>query len=91
MHLLLPAEANKCNTSVLPVPALLLTLEVFPLLRFLPRDVPQRTKIQAAPLPIQLQPSRLCDVKLMLDVTQKGPETWFRAPQHFQRCSKCHC
>lgn len=58
---------------------------------FLPRDVPQRTKIQAAPLPIQLQPSRLCDVKLMPDVTQKGPETWFRAPQRFQRCSKSHC
>lgn len=33
MHLLLPTEANKCNTSVLPLLALLLTLEVFPLLR----------------------------------------------------------
>lgn len=36
-------------------------------------------------------PSRLCDVKLMLDVTQKGPEPWFRAPGPFQRCSKSHC
>lgn len=33
-------------------------------------------------------PTAACDVKLMFAATQKGPEPWFRAPEHFQRCSK---
>lgn len=56
----------------------------------LPKDVPQRTESNAVPLPIQLQPSRFYDVKWILDVTQRGPETWFRTPQCFQRCSKSY-
>lgn len=59
--------------------------------RSLPGDVPQRTESNTIPLPIQLQPSRLYDVKLILDVTQRGPETWFRTQQCFQRCSKSYC
>lgn len=92
-HLLLPTEASKWNILCFLSCSSYFKSAPFITWRkcFLPKDAPQRTKIQAAPLPIQLQPSKLCDFKLMLDVTQKGLEPWFRAPGHFQRCSKSRC
>lgn len=89
-------KVTKWNTTVLPPLIMILTLKVFPLLHeggVLSPEMfgPQWTESNAFPLPIQLQPSRLYDVKLILDVTQKGPETWFRTPQRFQRCSKSYC